>query len=447
MTGQHAYQMDHWDWPTIKAGTAAKVYVEWGQKGRQKDDAGEAFYNIAGTNDGFEVLGRKPDDFQLTINMNGMATKQSPQGSKIELGFRHDRAVDFIVSTDELGDWWSNTGDLTDWMHQSLDTLGNRTLKQITMPGSHDAGMSEFNAGTIGAHFTNSQTQYLNFYDQLAAGSRYFDLRPVISGGEFKAGHYSGIEDIWLGGNGAKIADIINQVNDFTAKYQELVIINLSHTLDTDNDYKELNQEQWNKLFEQLKGINNRFTVENPEKTDFSSNTLGSFINDRASVFIIAQLPGGVELGDYASQGFFHQDNFPFYDSYANTNDYEKMKNDQLDKLKAERNLVANDAERKDKFHIFSWTMTQQPEDVLNFENAIMNLATKVYDDLFVDAFNAFTPESFPNVLYVDAIGIRDKPVKFPYDKPAGVGKNADIISLAMAINNAKAGRNVYITG
>lgn len=447
VSGQHSYQMDKWDWPTVKAGTSAQVYVEWGQKGNQRDDAGEAYYSISGTSDTFQVLGKKPDDFHLTINLDNMATKQSPKGSKIDLGFRHDHAVDFIVSTDELGDWWSNAGDLTDWMQQSLGTLGNRTLKQICMPGSHDAGMSTFDAGTIGAHFANSQTQLLNFYDQLVAGSRYFDLRPVISGGEFKAGHYSELEDIWLGGNGEKVSDIIKQVNDFTAKYKELVIINLSHTLDTDNDYKDLSQDQWNKLFDQLKGINNRFTADKPGSHDFTGNTLGSFITDRASVFIFAQLPSGISLGDYANQGFFTQDNFPIYDSYSNSNDAETMKKDQLSKLKTERNLVADDAKRKDKFHIFSWTLTQQAEDVLNFDKAIMNLAVSVYDPLFVDAFNAFTPESFPNVLYIDAVGIRDKPVVFPYDKPEDVGKNYDIISLAIAINNAKAGKNVYITG
>jgi len=447
VTGQHSYQMDAWNWPTVKAGTSAKVYIEWGQKGSQKDDSGEAYYSIAGTGNTFQVLGRKPNDFHITINMDNMATKQSPKGSAIDLGFRHDAAVDFLVSSDELGNWWSNTGDLTDWMHQSLDTLGNRTLRQICMPGSHDAGMSSFDAGTVGAHFSNSQTQYLNFYDQLVAGSRYFDLRPVISGGEWKAGHYSKVENVWLGGNGQKIADIIKQVNDFTAKYKELVIINLSHTLDTDNDYKELNQGQWNKLFDTLKGLNNRFTVKNPGGHDYSGDTLGSFITDRASVFVFAQLPGGISLGDYANQGFFNQDNFPIYDSYSNSNDAAFMQKDQLAKLKAERNLVADESSRKSKFHVFSWTLTQQAEDVLNFDKAIMNLAVSVYEPLFVDAFNAFTPESFPNVLYIDAIGIRDKPVLFPYDKPASVGKNSDIISLAMAVNNAKAGRNVYITG
>ena len=447
MTGSSSYQMDKWDFPTIQAGTSAAVYVEWGQKGRQKDDAAEAYYTIADTKDTFQVLARKPDDFHITINLDGMATKQSPKGSKIDLGFRHDHSVTHIVSTDELGDWWSNAGDLTDWMQQSLGSLGNRTLKQICMPGSHDAGMSSFDPGTIGAHFSNSQTQVLNFYDQLVSGSRYFDLRPVISNGEWKAGHYSSLEDIWVGGNGEKLSDIISQVNDFTAKYKELVIINLSHTRDTDNDYKDLSQDQWNQLFDTLKGLDNRFTVPDPGTTDFSANTLSSFIQDSASVFVLAQLPDGISLGDYASQGFFSQAHFPTYDSYANSNSFDKMKKDQLDKLAAERNLVADPAARKDKFHIFSWTLTQQAEDVLNPENAIMNMAVGVYDPLFTDAFNAFTPESFPNVLYVDAIGVRDRPVRFPYDKVESVGRNVDIISLAIAVNNAKAGKNVYITG
>jgi hypothetical protein len=440
--------MDAWNWPPISAGTASRVYLEFGTKGSQKDDAGEAYYDIDGTSNKFSVKARKPSDFMLTISLDGLETKQSSQGSNIDLGFRHDAAVDWIMSTDEAGQWWSNANLGVDWMQQSLSSIGNRTLKQICMPGSHDAGISNFKPGTVGATFANTQTQYLNFYDQLLAGSRYFDLRPVISAGQWVAGHYSEVEGLgWLGGNGQSIAEIIQQVNDFTTKYKELVIINLSHTLDTDNDYKDLTQEQWDKLFDTFKALNNRYTVTVPAKTDFSNKVLDDFIGDRASVFILAQLPAGISLGNYANQGFFNQDNFPFYDSYSNSNDAGTMQRDQLSKLKTERNLVADSSKRKDKFHILSWTLTQQAGDVLNFDRAIMNLAVSVYDNLFVEAFNAFTPDSFPNVLYVDAVGIRDKPVTFPYDKPRSVGMNNDIVSLAIAINNAKAGRNSYITG
>ena len=46
VTSSPSYQMDQWEWPTVKANTAERVYVEWGTKGSQKDDAGEAFYKI-----------------------------------------------------------------------------------------------------------------------------------------------------------------------------------------------------------------------------------------------------------------------------------------------------------------------------------------------------------------------------------------------------------------
>ena len=373
-----------------------------------------------------------------------MTTKQSPKGSKVDLGFRHDAAVNWIISTDEAGQWWSNSGTYVDWMQQSMGSLANRTLKHICMPGSHDAGMGIFSPGTVGAHFANTQTQYLDFKGQLMAGSRYFDLRPVLSNGNWVAGHYSGLK---VGGNGQALDDIIKQVNDFTAEFQELVIINLSHTLDTDNDYKDLNQDQWNSLFDKLKGITDRYTVSNPGDTDFSNKVLGDFITDRASVFVIAQLPSGIKLGDYANQGFFASNNFPFYDSYSNSNDLNFMRDDQLKKLKDERNIVADSTSRKDKFHILSWTLTQQPEDVMNLDRAILNMNAAAFDDLVEKAWNAFTPENFPNVLFVDALGIRDKSVVFPFDNPRQVPVNNDIAALAIAVNNGIAGRNKVVTG
>jgi len=200
------------------SGTAAKVPVEFGTRGHQSDDAGEAFYKIANTQETFQVLARKPSDFKLTISLDNLATKSSPKGSIIDLGFRKDAAVNYVLTTDDSGTFWSSSGTATvDWMQQGLGTLGNRTLRQICMPGSHDAGMSVFRPGTVGAHFANTQTQYLDFYGQLVAGSRYFDLRPVISNGQWVAGHYSKLGDgdngVWVGGNGQSIEDIVSQVN------------------------------------------------------------------------------------------------------------------------------------------------------------------------------------------------------------------------------------------
>ncbi|KAL5118019.1 hypothetical protein ACEQ8H_004003 [Pleosporales sp. CAS-2024a] len=427
--------MDTWNWPTVSAGKASKVYVEFGTIGQTKGDAGEAYYNIANSASKFSVLARKPSDYQLTISLDDMSTKQSPQGSQLDIGFRHDATVNWIMSTDESGQWWSNSGTYVDWMQQR----------------SHDAGMSTFNPGTIGANFANTQTQYLDISGQLLAGSRYFDLRPVLSNGQWVSGHYSALEndvqDIWVGGNGQSIADIIRQINEFTAQYQELIIINLSHTLDTDNQYKDLSQTQWNSLFDTLKALNNRYTVSHPGTTDLTTQVLGEFITDRASVLIFAQLPSGIRLGTYADQGFYSSANFPLYDSYSNTNDISKMESDQFAKLAANRNIVSDAGARKDRFHVFDWLMTQQPEDVLVRDRAILNLAAAAFDRLVIDGWNAFTPQRFPNVLLVDALGIRDKSVVFPYDKVRSVGVNYDLVALAVAVNNGMAGRNEVVTG
>jgi hypothetical protein len=135
------------------------------------------------------------------------------------------------------------------------------------------------------------------------------------------------------------------------------------------------------------------------------------------------------------------------YDSYSNSNSLPSMQADQLAKLHSNRNIVADAAQRKETFHLLSWTLTQQPGDVLNWDRAILNLAAAAFDALVSEAWNAFSPQSFPNVLYVDALGIRDKSVVFPYNQPRNVPTNADIAALAVAVNNGMAGRNGVVTG
>ena len=70
-----------------------------------------------------------------------------------------------------------------DWMSQLPD---NTTLNEITMPGSHDAGVFlQSNPG-----YTKAQDRDL--MQQLGAGSRFFDLRAYKgAGGEYKFGHFA----------------------------------------------------------------------------------------------------------------------------------------------------------------------------------------------------------------------------------------------------------------
>ena len=106
------------------------------------------------------------------------------------------------------------------------------------MPGSHDAGMSTLTSGTAMGTRANVITQTQSIGGQLNAGSRYFDIRPVISAGQYVTGHYGRIEQLgvvtWQGGNGQSIDSIISEINAFTACNQELIILRLSHDLNTD---------------------------------------------------------------------------------------------------------------------------------------------------------------------------------------------------------------------
>jgi hypothetical protein len=74
-------------------------------------------------------------------------------------------------------------------------------------------------------------------------------------------------------------------------------------------------------------------------------------------------------------------------------------------------------------------------------------MAASAFDDLISETWNVFTPQSFPNVLFVDSLGVRDKSVVFPFDKPKqGLQANPDIAAFAAAVNNGIAGRNRVVT-
>lgn len=76
------------------------------------------------------------------------------------------------------------------------------------------------------------------------------------------------------------------------------------------------------------------------------------------------------------------------------------------------------------------------------------NMATGAFDDLISAAWNSFTPQSFPNVLFVDSLGVRDKSAVFPFDRvKGGLNTNVDIAAFAVAVNNAFAGKNSVVTG
>ena len=70
--------------------------------------------------------------------------------------------------------------DRGNWMGDNLlFPFGSKPLNQVVVPGSHDAGM--YMGGTIFDPVQDAaKTQDLNFYGQLLAGVRWFDVRPLL---------------------------------------------------------------------------------------------------------------------------------------------------------------------------------------------------------------------------------------------------------------------------
>jgi len=128
----------------------------------------------------------------------------------------------------------------THWMSDFLlPQKGNLTLKDVVIPGSHDAGMSVLNAaggkdmGIINE--CNTLTQVQNIDGQLRSGIRMFDLRLDLYKGELYTKHAPSncMEDAVAGGYGEKLSNVLQSVKSFLKdNHKEFVILSFCHFCD-----------------------------------------------------------------------------------------------------------------------------------------------------------------------------------------------------------------------
>ncbi len=290
------------------------------------------------------------------------------------------------------------------WMHDHLALLGNQPLNAFCMTGSHDSGMSVRTSGTAFGLDCNTLTQTNGIQEQLNLGARYFDIRPVISGGKYLTGHYTQLKIdklvSWQGANGQSIQEIITDVNAFTAVHQELVILNLSHSLNTDlgnAKYAPFTQAEWNRLFAELSHLHHLFVVHNDPTVNLTSYTLNRFIATGPAVVLVVQ--ANVNLGSYAGQGFYRYRNFNVYNNYSDTNDLEKMARLQFERMQ----------ENQDQYFLLSWTLTQSDTQaatcfILPGVKSIKDLADTANAALIPSVMPVVTKTNFPNIIYQDNI-------------------------------------------
>ncbi|MCJ1389914.1 hypothetical protein MMC18_002771 [Xylographa bjoerkii] len=141
-------------------------------------------------------------------------------------------------------------------------------------------------------------------------GIQYF----VLSG---KDGNFSssGLPSDWMQQNlrtlgartlprGQSMESIIDDINRFTAKNAELIIMNLSHDTQSDDDFRRYNQAEWYSLFQQLLKLNHLFVADASVKR-LHDLKLTDFIGaGHAAVVIVVEPSDPLDLGEFATKGF-----------------------------------------------------------------------------------------------------------------------------------------------
>ena len=150
---------------------------------------------------------------------------------------RHRFALAYVGADDRLYLSYFTNYNPAKWMEESFyPRKAGYSLKDIVVPGAHDAGMSVLTAtggqqnGTINE--CNTLTQFQDVRAQLDAGIRMFDLRVGLYNGAFYTKHCSSdcMADAIGGGYGERLSRILYSIRDFLrANQKETVLLTFSH--------------------------------------------------------------------------------------------------------------------------------------------------------------------------------------------------------------------------
>ncbi len=313
------------------------------------------------------------------------------------------------------------------WMQELWGYLHDKKLSEIALSGSHDSGMNHDDIGNClalqGKHST--ETQYGNISYQLNKGTRYIDIRPAL----LEPSKYNGTRWVTnhadpdpymhmvVGCEGESLESIREGLHEFfldSAHKDELVILKISHCGKTPASH----QNNYNCSTEELKHIASSLDIDEkiisfnatPEY-NLKTMTLEQIL-EKGNILLLVDGYGEPKKGIFYVSG--NEDDcskdYFLYDNYANMNDYDDMKTDQLKKLKDYDNqkISCNGNEYKKNF-LLSWTLTLTQNQAIVGHPSIMDLAATATPKLegvikdWIDD-NTITKTYFPNILYIDAV-------------------------------------------
>jgi hypothetical protein len=270
-----------------------------------------------------------------------------------------------------------------------------RPLRQIAIPGTHDAGCYPNNWF---AYFARTQTHPffnpLDAFSQLSGGIRYFDVRPCTS-------THHGVTTFWtyhgpywggrLDGPAGILADVANFMGGLAAAERELVVLNISHFSGFDNAKHgqligAITAALGPHLVPHTQSAANALDLFEATYTALLTDPVAGNIRSRVAILYDGALDTAVQpfvAGNVNAlpAGFFTvspkylpaANPIFLFDRYANSNFLATMRTDQLDKLRLRANYAqpfsappafwpANAVGGvPSTLHLFSWTLTPQP--------------------------------------------------------------------------------------
>lgn len=249
------------------------------------------------------------------------------------------------------------------WMEATLfPSMEDMTLKDIVIPGSHDAGMSILNgvggqkSGTINE--CNTLTQSMNIENQLKQGLRMFDLRVGVLNNKIYLKHSSSdcMADAIGGGYGEKLIDVLNATKSFVeANNSEFIIFTFSHFCP-----KELPIEDLAKFLVEGLGESN---IVNAVDKNLATLKLKD-LKGKILLLFEGAVPSGFPI---MTNTMTDQSNAPvnIKRSYAATNNLQKL-------LVAEKSLFEGlkTAKNNNDWIRLDWQLTQSPQEAAEVCNS-----------------------------------------------------------------------------
>ena len=301
-------------------------------------------------------------------------------------------------STEEVppapgGSFEPTTIDTNSWMQKIKNY---RPINEIVLPGSHDSGMKELRNCNIGQPVARIlvKTQGLNMYEQLQQGTRYFDFRVDYDKGKLTTYHRTkvlGIEG--RGCSGQLIRSALDETVRFLQQHpSEVAIITFSHFRGDSGHKPEDTKDRLNVLMNDY----DEYLYKKASDPNLGYVQLEHVRGKIVAVFDKFGHRINSSQGRFSYSNWDKEGNLRVYDEYSNTNNYSKMKHNQLEKLNSMAQLG------QDYLFLLSWTLTQTDFLGSSIETLAKEANGKLPNVLFYDIFNKNLP--LPNIVFIDFV-------------------------------------------